>query len=838
MALTQLAPPYPIFTDKNGDPLDNGYLYFGEVNKNPETNPIQVYYDSAFTQPAAQPLRTSNGYVMRNGSPALIYADSQFSVTIRDKNNALVIYSPVGYGVDPSSITGSVSIDNFTGDGSKTVFTLSSSSVTKRAVNIYIDGVHQENSSYEVSGKTLTFSEAPPLNSSIEAVTFESSVIGAADAASIDYDQGATGAQTRTVENKLREFVSVKDFGAVGDGVTDDTVAIEAAITASAGTNKLVFPRGTYRFTSPLTISNVDVDFCNSVLDYDGAPGFFALTLNSDSGGGTSGRAGNRFSDFALRQNDWAEYVTFSGSTTYDPPSISAYANVTNSTPNALSTTVSVSGARAGGYARATFDAIVPGIVLSAEVTADDVVTVYFNNYSSDVVDLPSGTLSVTVVNNAYHGLCIGGGLGVVENYRVLGFTGVSVGVGSGKCQITGVTFPASSDCYYMEIDGNIAPAAGWGLVVQPRNNANRFSLSTFPLNAYNESPPRRSNCINQAVFSGIANTIEAMSLEASASETGLIITDACVQLSGAGSVYMEYNLSWDTPPAPYVKAEQFSTANKLTFWVNGGATKITDLGVANTLRNDATYYINGTPLHRPQGGHNLVKNGDFENKLTGWSDFSTGTVTTTYPGDGVFSGRRVRFDLVNGRLNVLQNLIATAGLTADALDNRTFTAGGWIKTDVPGLVLKIGAFSSISVPGDEEWHYIPATVRTAAAETIVQLLHASNYPTTGYVEVSNVTCVIGDTGIASGAQTMPQGSATYNPPSLLDGGTASTTVTVGGAELGDLVVGVSFSLDMQGVKAWGYVSATDTVTVVFENNTGGTIDLGSGTLRALIQKA
>jgi hypothetical protein len=74
MALIQLAPPYPVFTDKNGDPLDNGYLYFGVVNLNPETNPIQVYYDSTFTQPVAQPIRTSNGYPMRNGAPALIYA--------------------------------------------------------------------------------------------------------------------------------------------------------------------------------------------------------------------------------------------------------------------------------------------------------------------------------------------------------------------------------------------------------------------------------------------------------------------------------------------------------------------------------------------------------------------------------------------------------------------------------------------------------------------------------------------------------------------------------------------------------------------------------------------
>jgi hypothetical protein len=252
MALTQLAPPYPVFTDKNGDPLDNGYLYFGEVNKNPETNPIQVYYDSTLTLPAAQPLRTSNGYVMRNGSPSLIYADSQFSVTVRDKNNALVIYSPVGFGYDPAAISGAVSIQDHTGDGSTVTFGLGANPSTENATNIYIDGVYQQKDTYSVSGTNVTFSEAPPFDAGIEIVCQESPLIGGASASQISYNQGDVGAVNRTVKAKLQETVSVKDFGAVGDGVTDDTAAIQAAMDAASDGNALFFPKGRYVVSSTI----------------------------------------------------------------------------------------------------------------------------------------------------------------------------------------------------------------------------------------------------------------------------------------------------------------------------------------------------------------------------------------------------------------------------------------------------------------------------------------------------------------------------------------------------------------------------------------------------------
>jgi hypothetical protein len=57
------------------------------------------------------------------------------------------------------------------------------------------------------------------------------------------------------VQAKLRESVSVKDFGAVGDGVTDDTAAIQAALTATVAGGTLFFPAGNYIITSRLTVS-------------------------------------------------------------------------------------------------------------------------------------------------------------------------------------------------------------------------------------------------------------------------------------------------------------------------------------------------------------------------------------------------------------------------------------------------------------------------------------------------------------------------------------------------------------------------------------------------------
>ncbi len=73
-------------------------------------------------------------------------------------------------------------------------------------------------------------------------------------------------------------------------------------------------------------------------------------------------------------------------------------------------------------------------------------------------------------------------------------------------------------------------------------------------------------------------------------------------------------------------------------------------------------------------------------------------------------------------------------------------------------------------------------------------------------------------------------GSKTYDPPNINGGAQASTTVTVTGAIMGRFAI-ASFSLDLQLIELSAYVSAADTVTVLFKNGTAGAIDLASGTL-------
>ena len=136
----------------------------------------------------------------------------------------------------------------------------------------------------------------------------------------------------------------------------------------------------------------------------------------------------------------------------------------------------------------------------------------------------------------------------------------------------------------------------------------------------------------------------------------------------------------------------------------------------------------------------------------------------------------------------------------------------------------------------------------------VVTFYHAGAAATTPYVGFTgkasdtiemgffnfNLGTIAGEWQPAGSTQGQAHGSfygqAVYDPASLADGAGVTTTVTVTGAVLGD-IVRHSFSLDLQGITMTSYVSATNTVSVRFQNESGGTLDLASGTIRCRVEK-
>ena len=152
--------PYPAFADIDGQPLEDGYINIGTANLNPITNPINVFWNSALTITAAQPIRTSGGYPVYQGTPARFYVGSDYSIQVKDKKGTVVYTSLSG-----NNITTGLIVQNATGNGSQLIF-----AVTFDPSAIYINGVYQNQNTYSFLNGSVTFSEAPPTTSIIEFV--------------------------------------------------------------------------------------------------------------------------------------------------------------------------------------------------------------------------------------------------------------------------------------------------------------------------------------------------------------------------------------------------------------------------------------------------------------------------------------------------------------------------------------------------------------------------------------------------------------------------------------------------------------------------------------------
>jgi hypothetical protein len=198
-------------------------------------------------------------------------------------------------GVNSNFVNYTVQEEVITATAGQTVFNLSTINYTPgtNSLSVYIDGVNQYvgDSYLETDSDTVTFTSGVHVGGEVKFTTAIQVTTGAIDSSIVSYNPPFTGAVGQTVQTKLEQYVSVNDFGAVGDGVTDDTDAIQAAIdyasslgvpttvTAAAGGQYLITPQTTINFVGTLTgcclfiKSNVQLDFGMATILYSQATG-------------------------------------------------------------------------------------------------------------------------------------------------------------------------------------------------------------------------------------------------------------------------------------------------------------------------------------------------------------------------------------------------------------------------------------------------------------------------------------------------------------------------------------------------------------------------------------
>lgn len=261
MAGTILPQAVETFVDANGKPLAGGSVYMYIPNTTTFKN---TWQDPALT------ILNTNPIILNASGQAIIWGTGSYRQQVFDVNGNL-IWDQVTEDTS-SGLLGNMTDDTFTSGsgftpGTTTALTLTVAPGSIQNTWIYFDGIYQaDNSIASLVGTTLTFSSPIPVGVQLVTVKIGSTIaIGtpsdgtvtdasvasnaAIQSSKLSFLQAGAGAVVRTVQSKLREWISPFDFNAVGDGVTIDDAAINAAATEAVATGKALYLSGKFAVT-------------------------------------------------------------------------------------------------------------------------------------------------------------------------------------------------------------------------------------------------------------------------------------------------------------------------------------------------------------------------------------------------------------------------------------------------------------------------------------------------------------------------------------------------------------------------------------------------------------
>lgn len=233
-------------------------------------NAVQVYFDGVYQNKDS--FSISGGTLTFGVAPPTGVAVEAITLTVTDL----------------AAAASSILVDEFTGDGSDTTFTLSAAPASENNTQVFVGGVYQEKDTYSVSGTTLTFSEAPANTVSIEVVSVAvgqiNSAIQLSDAdgdtkvmveESSDEDtirMDIAGTEVLTLTNSAMTLKGTTPTLTIGDGGAEDTKIVfdgnaqDFYIGLDDSADDLIIGKGSTVGTTPAVVidENLNVGIGNT----------------------------------------------------------------------------------------------------------------------------------------------------------------------------------------------------------------------------------------------------------------------------------------------------------------------------------------------------------------------------------------------------------------------------------------------------------------------------------------------------------------------------------------------------------------------------------------------
>jgi hypothetical protein len=261
------------FFSNDGVPLAGGLIYTYLAGT---STPAATYTSASGAIAHSNPIVLDSAGRVPSGEIWLTDGIS-YKFVLKDSANVLIATYDNIVGINSNYVNFFAQEEIQTATAGQTVFTLANPYVPgANTLSVFVDGVNQYNGStysyVETSANTVTFDSGLHVGALVKFTTVQSLTSGQqTDAALVTYNQGSAGAVTTTVRAKLQQTISVKDFGAVGDGVTDDTGAFDAAETylGTVGGGIMFVPPGEYLINWVCTTNNIIVQGSGGLGEFD-----------------------------------------------------------------------------------------------------------------------------------------------------------------------------------------------------------------------------------------------------------------------------------------------------------------------------------------------------------------------------------------------------------------------------------------------------------------------------------------------------------------------------------------------------------------------------------------